>query len=250
MTEPMDRAYYAVIPAQVRYDKELKPNAKLLYGELTALCNQMGYCWASNEYFAQLYGLAEATISRLIAQLERRGYIRCEMEPTAKGSRRRIYAGSFLVAPGGLDENVNTPVDEIVKDPLDENVKQNITSNNNTIPPKAPQGGRPASRKRRSKSVPEWKPERFEGFWAYYPRGEDRMGAVREWDRLKPDDALIDTMARALEAQKAGEMWRQGVGIPYACRWLRRRRWEDTPPKPPDLPVPEAEGGWSIDYDS
>lgn len=142
ISEPVERAYYAVIPAQVRYDRALKPNAKLLYGELTALCNQTGYCWASNDYFAQLYGLTAETISRLIAQLEQRGYIRCEMEATDKGSRRRIYAGCFLVEPGGVDKNVKTPLDEKIKDPLDKKVKQNITSNNNTIPPKAPQGGR------------------------------------------------------------------------------------------------------------
>ena len=141
MSEMINRAYYAVIPAQVRYDRALKPNAKLLYGELTALCNQMGYCWASNDYFAKLYGLTAETISRLIGQLEQRGYIRCEMEATDKGSRRRIYAGCFLVEPGGVDKNVKTPLDEKVKTPLDEKVKQNITSNNNTIPPKAPPRG-------------------------------------------------------------------------------------------------------------
>lgn len=34
MTE--HRSYYAIIPANVRYDKRLKPNTKLLYGEITA----------------------------------------------------------------------------------------------------------------------------------------------------------------------------------------------------------------------
>ena len=60
-------------------------------------------------------------------------------------------------------------------------------------------------------------------------RGEDRAGAVREWDRLRPDDALIDTMAAALQRQVVTDEWKRGIGIPYACRWISKERWKDTP---------------------
>ena len=66
------------------------------------------------------------------------------------------------------------------------------------------------------------------------------MGAVEEWDKLQPDDALIDRMARALARQKASEEWQRGIGIPYACRWLRKRRWEDVPAQPQvQTPLPQ-----------
>lgn len=34
--------YWAVLPAKVRYDKTLRPNAKLLYAEITALADARG----------------------------------------------------------------------------------------------------------------------------------------------------------------------------------------------------------------
>lgn len=73
--------YYAVIPANVRYDKELPANAKLLYGEITALCNNKGFCWATNQYFADLYGVKKLAVSRWIKSLTDKGYIFISMEP-------------------------------------------------------------------------------------------------------------------------------------------------------------------------
>ena len=73
--EEQQRSYYAIIPANVRYDKDLAPNAKLLYGEITALCNEKGYCWASNQYFAELYGVSVLSVKRWVNSLVTKGYV-------------------------------------------------------------------------------------------------------------------------------------------------------------------------------
>ena len=49
-------SYYAIIPATIRYDERLKYAERLFYGEVTALIGKEGYCFASNNYFAELYG--------------------------------------------------------------------------------------------------------------------------------------------------------------------------------------------------
>lgn len=104
---------------------------------------------------------------------------------------------------------------------------------------------KPKRKRRATKSAPDYRPDTFARFWAAYPRGEDKQGAIAAWDELKPDDATLQAMSRALVRQKASEEWQRGIGIPYAVRWLRRRRWEDEikAPAPPsesaggDLPV-------------
>jgi len=75
--------YYAIIPASVRYSN-LKPNAKLLYGEITALSGKLGYCYATNNYFAELYGVSKNTISRWISDLNKLGFINIEVERNEK----------------------------------------------------------------------------------------------------------------------------------------------------------------------
>ena len=101
-------------------------------------------------------------------------------------------------------------------------------------------GGR-GKRRGTAKKAPDYRPDTFARFWAAYPRGEDKQGAIAAWDELKPDDATLQAMSRALVRQKASEEWQRGIGIPYAVRWLRRRRWEDEIKAP--APPPERAGG-------
>ena len=54
--------YCAILSAEVRYDNRLKPNVKLLYAEITALCNMNKECYASNKYFSDLYNKSKGTI--------------------------------------------------------------------------------------------------------------------------------------------------------------------------------------------
>jgi len=116
------KGYYAVIPASVRYDKELTPNAKLLYGEITALTNEKGFCWASNEYFANLYSVSKTSISAWISQLAKGKYITLEM--IYKEGSKEILHRYIRLFEYPIQENLNTPIQE--------NLKDNITSSNTT----------------------------------------------------------------------------------------------------------------------
>ena len=115
----LQKSYYAIIPANVRYDNDLTPNAKLLYGEITALCNEKGYCWASNNYFAELYKVSKKSISKWINQLIQKGYIKSQIiykEGNKSIEERRLY--------------ISTPMEEKVKD---NNTYINNTNNNAVI---------------------------------------------------------------------------------------------------------------------
>lgn len=105
MAEMQQPGYWAVIPAVIRRDDQLPANAKLLYGDLSALTNEAGYCYASNEYLMGLYGWSDRTVQRLISALEDRGYIRVEQ---VQGIERRIYCGIQLGA-GTPDRSVGRP---------------------------------------------------------------------------------------------------------------------------------------------
>lgn len=68
-------AYFAVLPAHVRYDKKLKPIEILMFAEITSLLNSDGYCEVNRPYFAELYHCSAQTISKYLNSLESAGYI-------------------------------------------------------------------------------------------------------------------------------------------------------------------------------
>tara|TARA_R100001480_G_scaffold89833_6_gene96626 strand:- start:947 stop:1849 length:903 start_codon:yes stop_codon:yes gene_type:complete len=130
--------YYAVIPAPVRYSKKLKANEKLMYGEITALTNDKGFCFASNEYFAMLYGVSKTSVSKWISNLENNKFIRIKMiylQGTKQIKERRIYINPLLKKSSiPIEEKLNTPIEEKLKDNILTNINNiytNYTNNNN-----------------------------------------------------------------------------------------------------------------------
>jgi hypothetical protein len=110
--------YYAVIPAEVRYNKKLTPNSKLLYAEITALCNMNGKCTASTQYFCRLYEVSRASIQNWLRLLEKNGYI-------TRGVKYRQGSKEILSRSIKL---VDTPSLKICTD----NTNINITNTNLT----------------------------------------------------------------------------------------------------------------------
>ena len=128
-------AYYAIIPANVRYDPDLPPNAKLLYGEITALCNEKGFCWASNRYFAELYGVSIRSVKGWIDILSQKGYIQTNL--TYQQHSKEIECRIITIAGG--EKNFTTPGkkfhyprEKIFTTPREKIFTHNNTSINNT----------------------------------------------------------------------------------------------------------------------
>tara|TARA_R110002153_G_scaffold41976_1_gene119595 strand:+ start:552 stop:1196 length:645 start_codon:yes stop_codon:yes gene_type:complete len=124
----MDKpAYYVIVPAAVRYDEKLTANAKLLYGEITALCNKEGYCWAGNSYFANLYGVSKNSISSWINNLRDAGHISVQMN--YKEGTQHILNRYIKLLVEGTPENLGTYPNNLGEGTT-ENLVVNTTLNN------------------------------------------------------------------------------------------------------------------------
>jgi hypothetical protein len=167
------KSYYAIIPANVRYDKRLTANAKLLYGEITALCNEKGYCWASNDYFASLYEVSKQSISHWIKQLCDYGYIKSEL--IYKQGSKEIEARYLTLLMGGTIENYATPPVEKFKDNTTSfNTTLNNTMNND-----------------------------FETFYSEYPKKMNRKATIRAFNARIKEGFTIDRIMKCLQNYKA-----------------------------------------------
>ena len=227
--------YTALLPPRVRYDADLPATAKLLYGEITAMTDVTGFCWASNRYLGELTGVGSDRAARLVALLIEKGYLEAEVIRDEKNTvtERRIYVTDLgLVCLPPPSENTGTPPG---KNTGRVHIEKNDESIERIPPYNPPKGGRrPAGVKNEHRDAPEWKPEAFVKLWAWYPTGDKAMHsyrggkqrAIRAWDKLHPDDALIDTIAEALARQAESGQWKDGVGIPHLSTYLNGYMWE------------------------
>ena len=80
---------YSIVPYFIKYDNRLDGNAKLLYSDIASLSKTEAGCYATNGYFAKLYGTSNSTIRRWISQLSECGYIKALYSRKPDGNTKR-----------------------------------------------------------------------------------------------------------------------------------------------------------------
>ena len=200
----MDKpAFFAILPAAVRYDKRLEPMARILYSEITALADQTGYCYASNKYFVEQYDAGERTVQRWIKSLADCGYITVEMlDGTGQGRCERRMTPLF-----GLQDVRQTPAEN---DATPAKNDGGTPAKNGAAPPPKMAGKQYKNNNTSNKNTTRACARGFDRFWAAYPRKVGKGAAERSFERIRPDAALLDGMLRAIESQRQSDTWQRG----------------------------------------
>lgn len=223
--------HYTVMSNYHLKDPRLSLEAVGLLSKMLSLPDGWDYTVSG---LVRLCNCGRDAVRTTLMELEATGYLVRERQRDDKG---RLRGMEYVIyeAPQGVDapdaaaspasENPTLGVPTLENQPqLNTKITKYLDNTPPIVPPKGAERGR---KTRGARTAPDWEPERFAKFWASYPCGKDKQAAIREWDKLKPDNALLQAMALGLARQMASEEWRRGIGIPYACRWLKDRRWED-----------------------
>tara|TARA_R110001599_G_scaffold7417_2_gene36310 strand:+ start:3677 stop:4360 length:684 start_codon:yes stop_codon:yes gene_type:complete len=191
--------YYAVLTAEVRYDNRLGNFSKLLYAEISALCNKEGYCWANNNYFSSLYDVKNITVTRAISQLVEAGYVQRELENVngEKTLRKLRITASKMIIPHIKNDRQGDIKNDI------HNTLNNINIKTNTIN---------ASKKG------------FDEFWTNLQgRKLNKPDAKKVYAKLSVNMTGLELAKRYNVLFKT----REEKYIPYPAKWLRNEGWND-----------------------
>ena len=109
---------FGQIPDKVRYNNELTFFARLIYSDILSLAKKENFCFATNQYFADLYNVSQKTVSVSIKELEKELCISVELTKDSKGTYRKITPLHFA----GITKTSNG---------MEENVKRGITKTSN-----------------------------------------------------------------------------------------------------------------------
>lgn len=203
-------AYFAIIPEWV-LDADITSPAVRLYAVLRRYADQNGNCFPTRKTLATRVKVSEATVDRLLKELQGIGALVVRNRKAESGA----YTSSMytVVTVRGVYSPMSTPV-------LTHEDRGVLTSDDRTIA-RENQSHEPDLS--RASLV-----DRFNEFWAAYPRKIGKPAAERAYRKLKPaeHDAVMGGLA--VWAKYWAERGEPEF-TPHPSTFLNQRRWEDQP---------------------
>lgn len=215
--------YYAIIPAEVRYDKELRPNEKLLYGEITALAKRTGECWASNKYFSELYDVQINAVATWIRHLKERGYIEIEYTYHGKEIEQRI------IKVGGIQKDTtwySKRYEGGIQKDMGGSIQKDTTyliNNNNSI------NNININNNKKKEIYKEKRNEDFESVWEIYPNKKGKANALKSFEKAIKEGVTVEEILTGIknyiayiEAERIEPRY-----VKNGSTWFNQKCWED-----------------------
>lgn len=245
-SEEKEQSWLSFIPYSLRNDRNVSDGAKVLYTFISSLCDKEGYCWASNNYLANIVGTSDREIRRRISELKNSNYINVEAIKGEKGEaiQRKIFLSLSTGGPNGHPRtNTSYPPGRECPTPQDENVREKLSVNEdnkrkNIFPYISPQGeseGNESSPTLSSNgngnSGRAKKDDLFEEFWKEYPSCRRKVNkasckvAYLKIPNLKEEHPKI---LEGLRLWKEDKEWTRNDGqyIPAPLVFIHQQRWE------------------------
>jgi hypothetical protein len=192
------RNYYAVITANILYNKKITARQKLLVAMISNMSEQKGFCWASNSHFAECLECDERTIQRDLLVLEELRILNrvINLKPDGSVDFRALCIISDGVTPvsGGGDTHVMGDDDtSVIYNNKDINNKYNKVLTD------------------------------FELWWELYDKKVGREKALSRWKKLKPSEQqkALDKTSKYIETTPDKKYRKDPT------TYLNGKNWED-----------------------
>lgn len=170
-------------------------------------------------------GIDKANLSRAVRELETLRIV--TRSPGRHGHRLAVNTDSALwELPNQqpLPEEQRLPDQQPgVAESATEGVAESATKQ---LPNRQPQK-KGKKRKTTPKEIPHSLRERFERFWAAYPRKRSHDAALKAFVKRDPDEQLFAAIMAGVERAKKSGQWSDPKFIPHASTWLNAAGWLD-----------------------
>ena len=194
--------------------------------------NETSTCFPSKSRIAEKAGVADNTVTKALRELVDGGAIKIEERYNGRMQTSNLYT-LFMVGPHGIPKGFQ-PIEDTDRGSIDDPGGSMVGG-----VPGSTVGGVPGStvggvtkennktkRTRNNSSAIEIAGDRFEEFWAHYPKKKDKDDARRAWVkalRKAPADLLIER-ARLYAIARKGK---DPQFTKHGATWLNKGAWMD-----------------------
>ena len=167
--------------------------------------------WPSLDKLSERSNIKDKTrISKITKSLANKGWLT---------KKKKGFTGCNeykLTVPDDANLDSDTKLDGDTKSNLDSDTNSNLDSDTNYKEQTIEQTIEHTSEK-----------PSFEVFWQRYPKKVDKAEARQVFEKLSPDNDLLQTMFRHIESQLELKGWDDPQFIPGPAKFLRRELWEN-----------------------